>query len=352
MYIKRFLSFINESRENWKKNQKTDISQVIPDKEEFTDIMLRNVFTDDFNKLQYELNSTKFMPSGTSAPWIEIEGRKDRWLKAHYKIKDIGYLSSDRMMNSIFSNQTLPSRITTLNYVYTGNLGIKDHTNFPNLSMDEIKFIGNKYRDFFELPVASDKMVHGQDIFSNIEIYIKKGKETYDTEDFIVDIKYNNHFITNHYSKEIHKSEVIKAPTEVSNSSMFKEQVKQLIISAFNELYEVLLSNKATIIAEKEKEKYRFLNSVYDEILQNENAVELLLFIEKYMPVLFEQFKNIPDFSKKMYKRILTIPKHLDILYKIKKDNPDLYNDLIKHGNKYTDKYVGKSLDDMLSFKK
>ena len=46
------------------------------------------------------------------------------------------------------------------------------------------------------------------------------------------------------------------------------------------------------------------------------------------------------------------MPKHLDILYKIKKHDINLYNELIKYGNKYTDRYVGTDLDDMLSFKK
>jgi hypothetical protein len=356
MYIKRFLPFINESAESesrklWREkelNKKVNISSIIPDKQSFTDIMLRYVLTDNFNKLQYELNSTRFIPSGTSAPWLEIEGKKDRWLKAHFKIKDIGYLSSDNMMNSMFSNQVLPSRITTLNYLYTGNLGIRDHTNFTKLSMDEFKFLLNKYRDFFELPVPSSKMINGQDIFSDIEIYIKKGKETYETEDFIVDIKYNNHFITKDYIKEIHKSEVI---ANINSEIAMKEQLNKLILTAFDELYEALLVDKENIIKQKQEEIDSFTKSVYEEICELPNFFELLLFIQKYMPDLYRQF-DIPKFHKIMYAKIIHKPKHLDILYKIKKQDINLYNELIKHGNKFTDRYVGTDLDDMLSFKK
>jgi hypothetical protein len=356
MYIKRFYSFINESedkRKLWREKQldknKIDVSSIIPDKKKFTDLMLKYFFTDNFNKLQYELNSTKFIATHIKETWIDIDGQKTRWLKAHYKIKDIGYLSSDNLMNSMLSNATLPSRITTLNYLYTGNLGIKDHTNFPTLNKDELIKMGNKYRDFFELPVPSTKMINGQDIFSNIDIVVEKGKETYETEDFIVDIKYNNHFITKDYVKEIHKSEIITNP---NSEIAMKEQLNKLIITAFDELYEALLIDKPSIIAEKEKEINRFTKSVYEEICELPNFFELLLFIQKYMPDLYKQF-NIPEFHKIMYAKILTKPKHLDILYKIKKQDINLYNELIKYGNKYTDKHVGSSnLDDMLSFKK
>jgi len=299
MYIKRFSSFINEaSDENiWMKrhnDKKLDLSDIIPNKEVFSDIMKKYILTDNFNNLQYELNSTKFIPTHILNPWILIDGQKNRWLKAHYKIKDIGYLNKDNTLHASLSNITLLSRITTLNYLYTGNLGIKDHINFPKLKTEEFIKLNNRYRDFFEIPVSVDKMTNGQDIFSEIDINIKKGKETYETEDFIIDIKYHNHFITKDYVKEIHKSEII---TNTKSETAMKVQLNELIFAAFDELYEALLVDKVKIIEEKETETNRFLKSVYDEISKMPNNLELLKFIQEYMPILFQKFEDITRIS-------------------------------------------------------
>ena len=55
---------------------------------------------------------------------------------------------------------------------------------------------------------------------------------------------------------------------------------------------------------------------------------------------------------KKAYNDILKLDNHLNILSEIKKLYPVIYGELIKYGSKYTDRYVGDDINDLLSMVK